>query len=214
MEKTYNNLPLYKLNINVEDNAFVDAIGIVDEPAIASNALFFGKVTPDENIVLEVKESATKQMFSDSNKYELLGAAMIPDLPMFRPKNELIPHDHYVLFTADEIRHIAKVFHAKGCQNNINLQHTSTTADSFTFQSYFIDKSRNIGTPEGIETLPEGTWMVGMSVANQDTFNKLTKSNFGFSVEGLFGYSSFSKVMEKTPLELLEEQLQFLQSIK
>jgi len=202
---TYKDLPLYKLSINVDDGAYVDAIGIVDTPAIGVNAMYFAKADDNTSLTLEIKESTSKQFFSTDSKQELLGAAMIPDTKMFRPANEVINHDHYVMFTREEIRTIARVFFTKGCMNNINLGHTDRTASSNTFISYFIDKSNGITTPKGMSDLPDGTWVLGMYVSDKEVFNKLTKSNFGFSVEGLFSYNKFIAVEPTITISLADE---------
>jgi hypothetical protein len=218
--KTYKNLPLYKLSIEPDDNAWVDGIGLVDKPAIGVNSLFFSKLNDKSEVRIEVentKLNATKQTFSNISKQEILGAAMIPDKPMFRPANDVVKHDHYVAFTAEEIRKIARVFFDKGCQNNINIGHTSTTASSNTFISYFIDKSIGISTPQGMDELPDGTWVVGMYVQDKSVYDKLIQSDFGMSVEGLFSYSSFSEQHSQEPLTATQKQLneceEFIKSI-
>lgn len=215
--KLHKNLPLYKLSIDEFNDAFVDGIGIVETPAIGAKAMYFANIEDNSNIKLEVKETSTKQFFASEFKQELLGAAMIPDLPMYRPANDIIDHEHYVAFTAEEIRTIARVFFSRGCQNNINVGHTDKTASSNSFISYFIDETKGIGTPQGMDKLPEGTWVLGMYVSDKDLFNQLQASNMGFSVEGLFSYSKFEKADNKE-VSLLKEELEeyenFLQSIR
>jgi len=211
---TYKNLPLYKLSIDELNGAFVDAIGIVDEPAIGVNAMYFAKANDKSNVKLAIEEKSTKQFFATGSKQELLGAAMVPDTKMYRPANDIIDHEHYVMFTTEEIRTIARVFFSKGCMNNINLGHTDTTASSNTFISYFIDKEKGIGTPKGMPELPEGTWVVGMYVDDKEVFNKLIKSNFGFSVEGLFSYSSFQLSTDGDLVKELQEYELFIDSIR
>jgi hypothetical protein len=165
--KTHKNIPLYKLSIDEFNDAFVDGVAIVDTPAIGVSAMYFAKIQDNTELKLEVKNTSSKQFFISEAKQEILGAAMIPDLPMYRPANEIIDHEHYVAFTAEEIRTIARVFFSKGCQNNINLGHTEQTASSNSFISYFIDESKGISTPKGMNKLPEGTWILGMHVSDK-----------------------------------------------
>lgn len=216
--RLHKNIPLYKLSIDEFNDAFVDAVAIVDTPAIGVNAMYFAKIEDKTELTLAIKEAKSKQFFVSESKQEILGAAMVPELPMYRPANDIINHEHYVAFTAEEIRHIARVFFTKGCQNNINIGHTDTTAKSNSFISYFIDESKGISTPKGMDKLPEGTWVLGMHVSDKDLFNKLSESSVGFSVEGLFQYSSFKNVeakQEVSPIKSkLDEYAKFVNQLK
>jgi hypothetical protein len=164
-------LPLVAMKIDPKKGSFVSAISIVDRPAIGSNFIAFSQDEP------------TKIMFSEE-KQELIGAAMIPGLPMYR--NTPGVGEYMSVFDADTIRQIAQVFAEKGFFNNMNIQHSSVPAGAFVFQSYIVDTAKGMPAPVGIDA-PDGSWIVGVKVNDPTTWLSIKegKSN-GFSVEGLF----------------------------
>jgi hypothetical protein len=121
-------LPTYELKID-DLESFVDAIALVENPAIVVGFLAF--------------ESQEKYAFAlDEDQKELMGAAMIPDQMIFR-KNEK-GEEFNVFFSKDTIRQIAQSFFKRGFQSNMNIEHSKTNADSFIFQSMIVDKSKGI----------------------------------------------------------------------
>jgi len=161
-------LPLIELKIDEANESFVSAIALVESPAIESDFIAFN----------QVKNFA----FSDE-KMELLGAAMIPDKPIYRTNNG---GGFYAVFSKDTIRQIAQVFAQKGLFNNTNIEHTIIPADSYVYQSYITDQSKGISAPTGIEA-PDGSWIVGVKVNNDSVWQAIKKGQIkGFSVEGVF----------------------------
>jgi len=164
-------LPLVELTISPDTGSFVSAIALVESPAIESDFIAFS--------------SKTKQYFSSNDeKMELIGCAMIPDQAIYRNSPDL--GEYAVTFSADTIRQIAQVYAAKGLFNQTNLEHTSTPADSYVFQSYITDESKGISAPKGID-VPDGSWIVGVKVNNPDVWSEIKEGKVkGFSVEGIF----------------------------
>ncbi len=164
-------LPLIELTINPEDNSFVSAVALVESPAIMSDFIAFS--------------SNAKEYFSVNNELkELLGAAMIPGLPIYR--NSEKTGEYVATFSKDTVRQIAQVFAQKGFFNNTNIEHTLIPADSYIFQSYITDEAKGITAPKGI-TVPDGSWMVGVKVLNDSVWQNIKNGSIkGFSVEGIF----------------------------
>jgi hypothetical protein len=107
-------LPIYKLIISsdLEDEAEVDFVALVDRPAIQRNFLTFNERQKFE-IVSEDKKIVS-------------GALMIADMPIYRSNEEF--GEHYVVFDADTIQKIAEKFFKKGYQSNVNEMHDPNKA--------------------------------------------------------------------------------------
>lgn len=162
-------LPLIELKIDEANESFVSAIALVENPAIESDFIAFSKVQ--------------EYFAANDEKMELLGAAMLPDKPIYRNGDN---GGFYAVFSKDTIRQIAQVFAQKGLFNATNIEHTVIPADSYVFQSYITDESKGMSAPKGIEA-PDGSWIVGVKVNNPTVWQAIKQGQIkGFSVEGVF----------------------------
>jgi len=191
-------LPVYELRINEDSDFVVDAIALVDEPAIESDFLAFAKMEKEVRFA------------TDDSKMELLGAAMIPNMRIYRRDDES-GEEYEVYFTKETIRTISQVFFKKGFQMNLNLDHTETTAKSFVFQSFIVDQSKGINSPKGLN-LPDGSWVIGVKVQDKNVWNSIKGGNQkGFSIEGMFEFFETQKFQSVDESKQDEEILQSLQ---
>lgn len=194
-----NKLPLYELRVDEENDAVVNAIAIVDVPAVESNFFAFSK-----------QSKAISYLFSSDEKREVIGAAMIPNLPIYR-KDEDTGEEYEVVFKPETIRTIAQTFFRKNFQSNLNIQHTANDANSFVFQSFIIDSEKGINSPKGLN-LPDGSWVIGVKILSADLWNEVKAGKFqGFSVEGNFMQSNIdlneSEEFSESEIKELEEIL-------
>ena len=167
----------------------IQAISIVENPAIEEDfvALATQKI-----------EFATQ----NDEKRILMGAALIPNKPIYRRNGE---EEFYVYFSKDTIRKASELFFQNGNQNKSTLEHEAelqglSVVESWIIESEQQDKSRVYGLE-----MPVGTWMVSMKVNNEDIWNNYVKTGKvkGFSIEGYF----VDKVnFAKQEMEVLEEQ--------
>lgn len=167
-------LPVFEIFIDEAEDSFVDAIALVDKPAIESDFLSFNKNS----------DSKFKFSVDDEERMELIGAALIPDINIYRqdPNGD----GYYVSFSKDTVRNIAQVFMKRGLQNSMNIEHTETPAHSYVYQSYIVDKGKGINSPKHLN-LPDGSWVVGVKVTDSNVWNDIKAGKTkGFSVEGLF----------------------------
>jgi len=170
-------LPIYMLDItdDVNDDAQVDFIALVDRPAIQKNWNAF-KQTQSFDIVNE-------------DKRIISGAIMLADIPIFR--SDATYGDYYVAFTKETIFKIAQKFFKKGYQSNVNLMHDSgQVVEGLTmFESFITDKTRGIQPMKGFEDVPDGSWFGSFKVDNEEVWKMVKDGSVkGFSVEGLFNY--------------------------
>lgn len=161
-------LPLYNLVIN--DNADgVYRISLVDMPAIESDFLLF----EEEN-----KKSFT---FSNDEKHVITGAAMIPDLPIYRCDES--GFEYFVQFSKETIEKSAQLFFKNGYQGNISVGHEVDVTGVYVFESYIVDSTRGI-KPADLD-LPDGSWVVSMKCENDNLWDMLKNTDMlhGFSIE-------------------------------
>ena len=156
----------------MEELMGIQAISIVENPAI------------EENFVA-LKSQEVQFAKQDEEKRILLGAALIPNKPIYRQNGE---EEFYVYFTKDTIRKASELFFQNSNQNSSTLEHEVELNGMSVVESWIVedeekDKSRIYGLD-----MPVGTWMVSMKVNNDDIWENYvkTKKVLGFSIEGFF----------------------------
>lgn len=195
MEKAFElELPVYNIYVDEEQSLEVDKVSIVCDPAVQSNFLKFSK-----------QPLLNSLSFSGDDKKELLGVAIIPDMPIYR---NVGGKEFYVVFNRDTIKTIAQNFFKKNYSNRMNIEHTEEDAESFIYQSYIVDQELGILPPKGLEEVPSGSWIIGVKVNSESLWEdiKSGKRN-GFSVEGFFGLEELTPTVRED-----SEELQFLKA--
>jgi len=151
----------------------IDAISIVEHPAI------------EEDFITMSKQQKVEFKEVSNEKRVLMGAAMIPDKPIYRRDGD---DEYYVFFTKETIRRASELYLMNGKQNNATLEHEVKLEGLSLVESWIIedsekDKSRAYGLNH-----PVGTWMVSMKVNNDDIWDNYVREGVvkGFSVEGWF----------------------------
>lgn len=151
----------------------IDAISIVEHPAI------------EEDFITMSKQQKVEFKEVSKEKRILMGAAMIPDKPIYRVDGD---EEYYVFFTKETIRRASELYLMNGKQNNATLEHEVKLEGLSLVESWIIedsekDKSRAYGLNH-----PVGTWMVSMKVNNDDIWENYVREGIvkGFSIEGWF----------------------------
>ena len=192
-------LPVYKLVIDESDELGVEYIALVDKPAIEKNWFAF----------MDESEKQFK-FYADKERRLISGGLMISDLPIFR-KDEM--GEYYVVFDKEQIEKIAQRFFKKGYTHNVNMMHDSERQVNgvYMVESFMIDKTRGIRTPEGYPTLTEGSWFGTFKVDNNEVWNDFIKTGVfkGFSVEGAFAHRKLQNV-EQSEVEKIADRIQSL----
>ena len=151
----------------------IDAISIVEHPAI------------EEDFITMSKEHKFEFKEVDNQKRILMGAAMIPEKPIYRRDGE---DEYYVFFTKETIRRASELYLMNGKQGNATLEHQEKISGLSLVESWIIeDPEKDKSRAYGLE-YPVGTWMVSMKVNNEDIWEEYVKSGKvkGFSIEGWF----------------------------
>ena len=154
-----------------EDLAGVDAISVVEFPAI------------EENFIALNQELQLAKV--DDEKRILIGAALIPNKNIYRRNGD---DEYYIFFSEDTVRKASELFLMNSNQNNATLEHDKKLKDLTVVESWIVedvemDKSKKYGL-----NAPVGTWMVTMKVNNDTIWNDFVKTGKvkGFSIEGYF----------------------------
>lgn len=168
-------LPIYNIFVDEEQELEVDKVSIVNSPAVES---FFLKFKEDSI-------NNSKLSLSADDKKELMGVALIPDMPIYR---NVDGEEFYVVFNKETIKNIAMNLFKKGYNTKMNVEHTDEDADSFIYQSYIVDRELGLNPPVGLEDTPDGSWVIGVKVNSEELWKDIKSGNRnGFSVEGFFG---------------------------
>jgi|TARA_R110001592_G_C12876459_1_gene724286 hypothetical protein len=176
------------------EDAGIDCIAIVENPAIESN---FVALKKQESIQLaEV----------DKEKRLLMGALLIPNKPIYRngPDGE----EYYIFFSKETIAKASQMYLQNGNQSNSNIEHGEKDLEGLTLVETWLvadekmDKSRVYGID-----VPVGTWMGAVKVNNEEVWNDYVKTGKvkAFSIEGYFVDKMEQKSKVKEDLELSED---------
>ena len=154
-----------------QDEIGVDAISIVESPAIESD-------------FVALKNEEIKLAEVDKDKRILMGALLIPNKPIYRNGEE---GEYYIYFSKDTIVKASQMFLQNGNQSNSTLEHNKVLDGLTLVESWIVeseqDKSRHYGL-----NVPVGTWMGSVKVNNSKIWENYVKTNKvkGFSIEGYF----------------------------
>ena len=192
----YNEKPLLRFTIDGEGDG-VKIISLVEFPAVERNFIQLSK---------EVKLSLNEE------KKELLGVALIPDMPIYRRDKQ---GEYYITFSAESIRKIAIDFYKKLNVNMADVEHNHNIENGITyFQSMIIDKEQGI-CPKAFKDLPNGTWIVGCKIDNTDVWNAVKSGEVkGFSIDGKFHAEEEKQEDEKKTLDNLDDFFNWLENLK
>jgi len=166
-------MKIIELIIDEEAELFgIDAISIVSEPAINSS---FVALNQNKVQLAEV----------DADRHILLGAALIPDKPIYRNQNG---EEFHVYFSKRTVRRAMELFFKFGNQNNSTLEHEHKLNGLSVVESWIVeDKEQDKSALYNLD-VPVGTWCVSVKVENDAVWNEWVKEKkvSGFSIEGFF----------------------------
>ena len=180
-------LPLIEFKLS-EDVEGLQAIALVDTPAIGLNYQAFA------NHKFEVV---------NEDKRIVMGAAMIPDLPIYRRDER---GEYYAIFKKETIKALVQKLFKENKHNNFNEQHNAFKIldGVYIYQSFITDAELGILPPQGFENVADGTWFIAAKVENDEAWAKVKEEGLlkGFSVEGVFDLEPYKfKTMNKINLE-------------
>ena len=176
-------MKIFKVTIDDDEQLGMDAISLVEFPAVEVDFLAFNKERID----------FTK---FDDEKREITGVVCLADTPILR-KNDTFGI-HCILFDRPAIKKMMLRYFKKGFGNQVNIEHQGPMIDGLTMiESYVKDSERNIA-PVEFKDVPDGSWLATFKVENDDVWNQIKEDHKlrGFSLQGLFSYGDEVKLSE------------------
>ena len=179
--------------------AGIQAISVVESPAIEEDFV----ALKDEQPKIELKTI-------DKEKRILMGAALIPNKPIYRRSGE---DEYYIYFSQDTVRKASELFFINGNQNKATLEHQMDVQGTSVVESWIIEGEQDKSRMYGMD-LPVGTWMVSMKILNDELWEGYVKSGKvkGFSIEGYFVDKVEASKQDPKEMEA-EEQLKAIAEI-
>jgi hypothetical protein len=164
---------IYKCVIGPEGSLGVEAISLVEFPAIESNWIALKK---------EVKLEAL-----DNERRMLYGPALIPDKPILRIDKET-GEEYYIVFDKETIYNCAHAFMKNGFQNAHTFEHTKPIEGVTVVESWYKESENDKSSFLGMD-VPVGTWVIGSKVDNPEIWASVKEGKVkGFSIEGYFDH--------------------------
>lgn len=186
-------LPIKEFLIDEEEGG-VEAISLVEFPAIEIDYMKFSKMEP-------IKFSITNE-----DEQIFTGPLMIPDKLIYRVDAD--GTEYYGYFSADTIKKVAQKYMLEGRQSNVTLEHEMPIDGVCLIESWLVkDSKKDKATALGYD-VPPMTWMGSMKVTNKELWDELKNSDFnGFSIEGHFLREDKKQTAEMSSDEELFEQV-------
>lgn len=176
-------MTIYELVIDENAEVFgIDAISIVESPAIESD-------------FVALKSDRVEFKKVDNEKRILMGAALIPNKPIYRRDDR---GEFYVYFTKNTIRRAMELFMSNGFQNNSTLEHEMRLQGLSVVESWIVEGEKDKAYHYELD-VPVGTWMVSVKVNNEAVWDNFVKTGKvkGFSIEGYFANKNDVQAVEE-----------------
>lgn len=183
----------------------IDAISIVENPAIEENWITLKSERPKEYKFAEV----------DKEKKILMGALLVPNKPIYRRDEN--DEEYYIYFSKDTIQKCMELFFKNGNQNNATFEHLEAVTGLTMVESWIVEDLEKDKSKLYNLNVPLGTWMGSIKVYNEDIWNNFVKTGIvkGFSIEGYFADKAkvpLSKIEVENDIDLeIEAGLQLLE---
>lgn len=166
----------------------LQAIAFVDKPAIGLNYQAFA---PQKFEVI------------NEEKRIVMGAAMIPNLPIYRRDDR---GEYYAIFKKETIKSLVQKLFKENKHTTFNEQHNAFKIldGVYIYQSFITDEELGIAAPKGFENVADGTWFIAAKVENDEAWAKVKKDGIlkGFSVEGVFDLEPYKFNKQKNKMDL------------
>jgi hypothetical protein len=194
---------LIELIINEEEDLFgVDAISLVEFPAIEENFIF-------------LKEDKSKFVFAhqDEEKKMLIGPALIPNKHIYR-YDQHTGEEFFVHFTKDTVRKASELFLKENKHKNHTIEHEAQIGGLTVVESWIIEDPENDKANHYGFKLPKGTWMVSIKVESDNIWETVKSGAVkGFSIEGYF-VDKMNMSKNQSVIQEIEEIEKIIEGIK
>ena len=186
-----NKLPIYNAEIKDERDGII-AISFVEEPAVESNFMLFGKQIP--------------LFFANEERKNILGVIMRADFPIYRRDED--GNEFYVTYSADTIAKMAQKYFVSGAVNTTSINHNGETLDGVSLVQWYIKDTDKGIVPNGFDDVKDGSLFAEFHIENENLWTACKDGTFkGFSLEGYF-------TTEKTNLKSDKMENKIMQKVR
>lgn len=167
---------IVQLDIDAEEFAGVEAISLVEFPAIELNFLKFKKASPKARVTMAQV---------DTERRLVVGPAMVPNKLIYRV-DEKTGEEYHVYFTRETVRKAAYEYLKANRQHNATVEHEVSVQGVTLVESWIVEGPHDKALHLGYD-VPPGTWMAALRVDNDDVWALVKEGAVkGFSIEGWF----------------------------
>tara|TARA_R110000868_G_scaffold44930_1_gene149503 strand:+ start:3781 stop:4671 length:891 start_codon:yes stop_codon:yes gene_type:complete len=153
----------------------IDAVSLVEFPAIESEWIFLSKDTKNNLSLAKV----------DEHKRLIIGAALIPNKQIYRKDEN--GKEFYVFFSEATVKRASELYLINNNQSSATYEHTDTIHDVTTVESWIVEDTKHDKSNIYGLNLPKGSWVLSMKVENNEVWaDILAKKVKGFSIEGFY----------------------------
>lgn len=182
-------IPTYELYIKDIDTQGLVAMGLVEEPAIEQDFVFFNK------------QNLNKYEMAQSFENKIVGPALIPNKKIIR--QDQFGSLYNVNFSVDLVKELAHNFLKESKQHLTTEQHDHPINGVFMIESWIVENEQDkIYTKYNydINNVKLGSWCIMYQVENQNVINKIKDKKIkGFSIEAYLS----EKIVYKSQFEKL-----------
>ena len=178
--KTYNNLPLYLVNVDDED-CTITTISLVQNPAMQTQMICFGEQKPIMKFSL------------DETKHCFISCIVRCDYPIYRV--DAVGNEFYIVFDKEASMKLCQKLLRDGFQQNISLDHNGELISGIELQEVFIKDSSKGISPKGFEDAAEGSLFGIYHVSDESLWNDCIEGRFGgVSLESYLQLEQFNQI--------------------
>ena len=164
MLKDKKKLKLYEVGLDSE----TFAIGLVEDPAISVNFIHMSEQKP------------IRVCLEDNDRHLVYGPVLTPDVPIYRRNGE---EEFYITFPKKVVEKMAHQYMEEGRLWSFTENHDSIADDTVVIESWVKMGKNDKSVELGID-VPDGTWMMGVHITNDELWNKVKNGELkGFSIE-------------------------------
>ena len=191
------NLETIELFIDDLEDTGIDAISLVEYPAI------------EENFVALSKQKIEMKTM-DEDKRLVIGLALVPNKKIYRNQRGF---EYNITFSGQTVRKAAEKYLKSLKLHNTTVEHEMEVGGVYLTESWIVEDTKKDKTALYGLQAPVGSWAVSMRIENEEVWNKVKKGEYlGFSIEGIFTEKEQFSAQEIETLEKIDALLNEYQS--
>ena len=190
-------LETIELFIDDEDQSGIEAISLVEFPAIEENFVALSKHK------IELKTM-------DAEKRLVVGLALVPDKKIYRNNGGF---EYNITFSKDTVRKAAEKYLKSLKIHNATIEHEMEVDGVYLTESWIVEDKAKDKTALYDLNAPEGAWAVAMRIENDEVWEDVKAGKYlGFSIEGIFNENQEWDAEDLSVMKKINQLLDELES--